>query len=59
MSGYSEIAREMKNKITGNGATLSELEKRSAIVKKDFNFENNVPKMVQFFQDEIKRKDRC
>lgn len=52
-----EIAREMKNKITGNGATLSELEKRSLIVKKDFNFEKNIPKMVQFFQDEIKRND--
>jgi len=52
-----EIAREMKNKITRNGATLSELEKRSLVVKKDFNFENNIPKMIQFFQDEIKRND--
>lgn len=54
-----EIAREMKNKITGNGAALSELEKRSLIVKKDFNFESNIPKMVQFFQDEINKKDKC
>jgi len=51
------IAKEMKNKITGNGASLAELENRSEIVKKDFSFENNILKMVKFFQNEIKRND--